>query len=41
MQDFLADWKRWSKGERAAALILALLFAMVLPIAVVAAHGTY
>jgi hypothetical protein len=38
MQDFLADWRRWSRAERAAALIFAALLSLAAP-AVVAAYA--
>ena len=37
MRDFLADWKRWSGTERAAALIVSVLFTIVLSALLVAA----
>jgi hypothetical protein len=37
MRDFLADWNRWSGTERAAALIVSVLFTIVLSALLVAA----
>ena len=27
MRDFIADWKKWSRGERVLAILMALLMA--------------
>jgi hypothetical protein len=31
MRDFLADWRRWSKAERAVAILLLTLLAAAVP----------
>jgi len=37
MKDFLADWRRWSRAERIAAIVLLTLIAIALPALVKAA----
>jgi hypothetical protein len=38
MQDWISDWKRWSRAERCFAVALVIL-ALVIPLSLLLGHG--
>jgi len=39
MKDLKADWRRWSRAERVAAVLIALGMSGMIPAALVLGHG--